>query len=76
MKTEPPKWCDECCSKADSGDNGICQNPLLASSIENKFAPVNWANTCSITGSGCRSLQSLSFSLVKSTQIRTKPLAF
>ena len=53
--------------KADSGDNGICQNPQLASSLENNFAPVNWANTCSTTGR--MSLSTDTF--IKSRQVHT-----
>ena len=31
--------------RRDSGDRGICQNPLLASNLVNSVAPTSWART-------------------------------
>ena len=45
-------------------DRGICQNPELASSFVNTFAPASCASVWSTTGSGWHSLFTLSFSLV------------
>ena len=39
-------------SNRDEGASGICQNPLLASSLEKIFAPVIWAKVSSMVGSG------------------------
>ena len=54
--------------------NSICQNPEFASSLENTFTPPIWARASSTVGRRWCSLQTLSFNLVKSTQIRTFPL--
>ena len=57
----------------DSSANRICQNPLLASSLLKKFAPDNCASVVSNLGMGCTSLNTFSFSGLRSTQIRTAP---
>ena len=36
----------------DSLANGICQKPLLGSSLENTLAPVSWADVSSTFGMG------------------------
>ena len=63
-------------SKADSFWSVICQNPEFASSLENTLASPNWTRMCSTEGIGCRSLWTLSFNLVRSTQIRILPSDF
>jgi len=61
-------------SKADSRERGICQNPELASKVENTVAPASCVIVCSTAGKGCLSRQMLSFNLLRSTQMRTFPL--
>ena len=63
-------------NQADSTDKGICQNPKLASRIENTIAPESWASICSMAGNGCLSQYTFSFNLVRSTRIRTLPFCF
>ena len=63
-------------SGRDSGDNGICQNPLLASSLVKMVAPVSCASASSTLGIGCTSHNTLSLSGFKSTQILTAPVFF
>ena len=58
-------------SNVESGDNGMCQNPELASSFVNSFAPANWASVWSTPGSGCLSHLTHWLSHVRSTQILT-----
>ena len=41
---------------------GICQNPLLAWSLENSFAPESWPRVSSTCGIGCVSRRTFSFS--------------
>ena len=61
-------------SSADSFDNGICQNPEFASSLEKYRAPAICARVWSMAGNVYRhSSYTLSLSLVRSTQIRTRP---
>ena len=55
-------------NRVDSTDKGICQNPELASRIENAVAPESWASICSMAGNGCLSRHTFSFNLVRSTQ--------
>ena len=57
-------------SKADSFCNVICQNPKFASSLEDTFASPIRTWMCYTDGMGCRSLRTLSFNLVRSTQMR------
>ena len=57
----------------DSGERGICQNPELASSLENTLAPASCAIVWSTEGRGCRSLHMLSFNRLRSTPMRTWP---
>ena len=63
-------------NRADSTDKGICQNPELASRIENTVAPESWASICSMAGNGCLSQHTFSFNLVRSTQICTLLFCF
>ena len=60
-------------SSREDYDRGICQNPLLASSLEKTLAPASWANVSFTLGSGCTSLSTLVLSGFKSTHIRTAP---
>lgn len=76
LKQYLPKGVIKVVSNADSSDSLICQNPELASSLENTFAPPSCANVCSTEGRMCRSLLTLSLSLVRSTQIRTLSAVF
>lgn len=59
--------------RADSGDRGICQNPLLASSFLKNLAPARDPNVCSTEGSMYFSHHTSSYRLVRSQQIRTEP---
>ena len=63
-------------SLRDASANLICLNPELVSSLEKTVAPLSWASTWSTAGSTCLSLQTLSLSFVKSTQIRSLSLGF
>ena len=63
-------------SSLDSLASGICQNPLLASSLLNLVAPVSCARVVSTFGIGCTSRRTFSFKGFMSTQIRTAPEAF
>ena len=63
-------------SNVESGDNGICQNPELASSFVNSFAPANWASVWLTPGSGCLSHLAHRLSHVRSTQILTRLFDF
>ena len=63
-------------SGQDSGDSGICQNPLLASSLLKMVAPASCASASSTLGIGCTSHNTLSLSGFKSTQILTAPVFF
>lgn len=51
----------------DSGDNGICQNLLLASSLLKMVTPVSCASASSTLGIGCTSRNMLSLSGFRST---------
>ena len=42
--------------RQEEGVNGICQNQLFASNLENTVAPESWAKISSTLGSGCFSL--------------------
>ncbi len=57
-----------------SGCNCIYQKPLAASSNVNTFAPVSFVRISSVVGSMNCSLLIFSFSLFRSTHIRTCPL--
>ena len=57
----------------DSLASGICQNPLLTSNLLNSVAPDNCASVVSTLGMGCTSLNTFSFSGLRSTHIRTAP---
>ena len=63
-------------SSLDSLASGICQNPLLASSLLNLVAPVSCARVVSTFGIGCTSHRTFSFKGFMSTQIQTAPEAF
>ena len=60
-------------SKQESSDNGICQNPLFASTLLNTVAPNNWARISSTPRNGCVSRNMLSLRSLRSTQILTVP---
>ena len=55
--------------------SGICQNPLLASSLLKTLAPVSCASVSSTLGKGYTSRRTLSFKGLRSTQIRRVPFA-
>lgn len=57
--------------RQELGESGICQNPLLASSLVNSLAPVSWANVSSTLGTS-HSMPWLSG--LRLTQIRIAPL--
>ena len=54
-------------SKRDCLERGICQNPLLASSFVNTFAPDSCASVSSTLGRGWTSRRTLLFSGLRST---------
>ena len=58
-------------SKADSSANGTCQKPEFASNFENILGSDNYPRVYSTEGISCRSRRTLSFNVVKSTQILT-----
>lgn len=60
--------------RPESGSIGICQNLELASSWENTWALTSLVSIWLTAGSGCHSLCTLSFSLVRLTHILTLPL--
>ena len=76
LKQYLPKGVMKVVSGHDSLAWGICQNPLFASSFENTFAPVTWANVSSTIGMGWGSRNTLLLSCFRSTQIRTAPECF
>ena len=73
LKQKHPKGVIKVVSSLDSSASGICQNPLLASSLLNTVAPDSCAKVVSTFGIGCTSHKTLSFRGFKSTQIRTIP---
>ena len=75
-KQKRPNGVIKVVNNAESGDRGTCQRPELASSLEKMMAPEIWARTWSTDGRGCRSRQTLSLSLVRSTHIRTFQFGF
>ena len=76
LKQNFPKGVIKVVSKEDSWASSTCQNPELASSFEKNFAPPICARLCSTEGRIWHSRQTLSFSLVRSTQILTLPFGF
>ena len=73
LKQNLPKGLMKVVSNLDSLARGICQNPLLASSLLNTVAPDNRASIVSTLGMRCTSLNTFSFSGLRLTQIRTAP---
>ena len=73
LKQNRPNGVMKVVSKADSFDSFICQNPELASSLENTLEPASCARLCSTDGRIRRSLWTFSLSLVRLTQIQTFP---
>ena len=67
-------WVTKVVRFADSSDRPICQNPEFASSWLNTVAWASWV--WSTLGGGWNSLGMFSLRFVKSTQMRTLPLAF
>ena len=67
LKQNLPNGVIKVVSREDFSARGICQNPELASSFVNTLAPASCASVCSIAGRGWRSLQTFSFTRVKST---------
>ena len=59
----------------EEGERGICQNPLLASSLEKILAPLSHANVSLTFGSGCtyfsEYMPTLLFNGLRSTQMQT-----
>ena len=76
LKQNRPYGVTNMVNSLDSSANGICQNPLFASSLLNIAAPVSWARVVSTFGIGCTSRRTFSFSGFMSTQICTAPEAF
>ena len=58
-------------SGRDDSESGICQNPLLASSLEKTFAPASWASVSSTFGIGWTSRSTFSLRGLRSTQMWT-----
>ena len=56
---------------SEMGERGICQNPELASSFVNTFAPAILPCVWSTEGRSCFSICTPSLNLFKSTQMRT-----
>ena len=71
-----PKGVMKVVSSWDVGARGICQNPDLASSFVNTFAPASRPSVWSADGNSCFSLMTLSLSFVRSTHIRTLCVSF
>lgn len=63
-------------SKALYLSRGICQNPELASRVENTWAPASSATNCSTAGGECLSLQTFLLRWARSTQMQTFTLPF
>ena len=63
-------------SGRDSGAKGICQKPLLASSLLKMVAPARSARVSSTFGIGCGSRRTFSLSGLRSTHILTSPDRF
>ena len=63
-------------SNRESSDSGIWQNPLLASTLINKVAPVNWASVSSTPAIGCVSHNIFSLSPLRSTHTLTSLSCF
>ena len=68
MEAIATKWGYKDCE--ESGSRGICQNPELASSFEKTSHQPAALGSGRQQGNGCLSLQTLSFSLVRSTHLR------
>ena len=59
--------------RREADERGICQNPLFASSLLNKRAPVSWASVSSTFGNGWMSRRTLVLKGLRSIQMRTAP---
>ena len=75
LKQNQPHGVINVVKSLDSLAKGICQKPLLASSLLNIVAPVIWPNVVSTFGIGCVSRKTFSLSGFISTQILTDPEA-
>ena len=73
LKQNLPKGVINVVNRQESSGNGICQNPLFASSLVNTVAPASLPKVSSTEGMGCNSLKTLLFNGFKSTQILTSP---
>ena len=73
LKQNLPKGVIKVVNNLDSLASGICQNSLLASNLLNIAAPDNCASVVSTLGIRFTSLNTFSFSGVRSIQIRTAP---
>ena len=71
LKQYCPKGVIKVVSSLEDFARGTRQNPLLASSLENSFAPESWARVSSTCGIGCVSWRTFSFSGLRSTHIWT-----
>ena len=60
MEVVTTNWGIKVVSGRDDSESGICQNPLLASSLEKTFAPVSWASVSSNFGIGWTSRSTFS----------------
>ena len=76
LKQNRPKGVMNVVSKRELSGRGICQNPLLASSLLKTFAPASCAKTSSTFGSGCVSRRTCVLRGLSSTQMRTLPFCF
>ena len=76
LKQNRPKGVMNVVSKRELSARGICQNPLLASSLLKTFAPASCAKTLSTFGSGCVSRRTCVLRGLRSTQMRTVPFCF
>ena len=73
LKQYRPNGVTKVVSSRDSSSRGICQNPLLASSLENILLFPSFARLSSTEGMGWTSRWTALLSSVRSTQIRTLP---
>ena len=75
LKQNHPNGVIKVVSSLESSASGICQNPLLASSLLIIVAPDNCASVVSTLVIGCTSRKTLSLRGFRSKQIRTAPVS-
>ena len=73
LKQYRPKGVIKVVRCLDGSVKGTCQNPLLASNLENTLAPANRARVSSTGGMGCTYRSTFPFKCFKSTHILMLP---